>query len=224
MMNRISGWMKYGLSFLALLAMASPVPAAVVINFSEVGSDVVVTVSGSLSNLVAISFGNETLDNYLISRTGPSAGNTIKFSNMGGSRNIYLASQTSGPTLAWASQLISLRPDSVSLTGLDYFFFTNSALSAQVDLMNYSPGTPISGQFTFLNKTLAGMYLPTSFTEYVYQLTSGGDTITVQFGSSGGGAVPEPTSMAIFGLGALGLAYRSRRKSNLLQLEGCPTS
>jgi hypothetical protein len=32
--------------------------------------------------------------------------------------------------------------------------------------------------------------------------------------SSGGGsgAVPEPTSMAIFGLGALGFAYRNRRK------------
>lgn len=29
----------------------------------------------------------------------------------------------------------------------------------------------------------------------------------------GGGAVPEPTSMAIFGLGALGLAYRARRRS-----------
>jgi hypothetical protein len=26
-------------------------------------------------------------------------------------------------------------------------------------------------------------------------------------------AVPEPTSMAIFGLGALGMAYRARRKS-----------
>lgn len=28
-----------------------------------------------------------------------------------------------------------------------------------------------------------------------------------------GGSVPEPTSMAIFGLGALGMAYRARRKS-----------
>lgn len=31
----------------------------------------------------------------------------------------------------------------------------------------------------------------------------------------GGGAVPEPTSMAIFGLGALGMAYRARRKSKV---------
>ena len=31
--------------------------------------------------------------------------------------------------------------------------------------------------------------------------------------SGAGGEVPEPTSMAIFGLGALGMAYRARRKS-----------
>jgi hypothetical protein len=29
---------------------------------------------------------------------------------------------------------------------------------------------------------------------------------------AGSSAVPEPTSMAIFGLGALGFAYRNRRK------------
>jgi hypothetical protein len=30
---------------------------------------------------------------------------------------------------------------------------------------------------------------------------------------SSSAVVPEPTSMAIFGLGALGMAYRTRRKS-----------
>ncbi len=41
-----------------------------------------------------------------------------------------------------------------------------------------------------------------------YNLSGGGGG-----GGGGGGAVPEPTSMAIFGLGALGMAYRARRKS-----------
>jgi sulfatase modifying factor 1 len=35
----------------------------------------------------------------------------------------------------------------------------------------------------------------------------------VMVGSIGGGQVPEPTSMAILGLGALGMAYRTRRKA-----------
>jgi hypothetical protein len=39
-------------------------------------------------------------------------------------------------------------------------------------------------------------------------------TLTVSgAGGGAGGEVPEPTSMAIFGLGALGMAYRARRKS-----------
>jgi hypothetical protein len=40
------------------------------------------------------------------------------------------------------------------------------------------------------------------------------DIIVTASGTSGGGggAVPEPTSMGIFGLGALGFAYRNRRK------------
>ncbi|MFY8070179.1 MAG: PEP-CTERM sorting domain-containing protein [Pirellula sp.] len=34
----------------------------------------------------------------------------------------------------------------------------------------------------------------------------------LQYGFLSSQAVPEPTSMAIFGLGALGLAYRARRR------------
>jgi hypothetical protein len=36
--------------------------------------------------------------------------------------------------------------------------------------------------------------------------------VSASSGGGSGGAVPEPTSMAIFGLGALGFAYRNRRK------------
>lgn len=36
----------------------------------------------------------------------------------------------------------------------------------------------------------------------------------------GGSVVPEPTSMAIFGLGALGMAYRARRKSKASLIQG----
>ncbi|MBU6387686.1 MAG: PEP-CTERM sorting domain-containing protein, partial [Planctomycetes bacterium] len=44
-----------------------------------------------------------------------------------------------------------------------------------------------------------------------------GKNLTVGFRvvslSSAGGEVPEPSTMAIFGLGALGMAYRGRRRS-----------
>ncbi len=43
-------------------------------------------------------------------------------------------------------------------------------------------------------------------------------------GGGGGGEVPEPTSMAIFGLGVLGMAYRARRKSKNKQDTQEPSS
>ncbi len=41
---------------------------------------------------------------------------------------------------------------------------------------------------------------------------NGGPKVIGQYSVVGSAAVPEPTSMAIFGLGALGMAYRARRK------------
>jgi hypothetical protein len=45
--------------------------------------------------------------------------------------------------------------------------------------------------------------------DLVLTAVTGTATFSGEFPSS---AVPEPTSMAIFGLGALGVAYRARRK------------
>jgi hypothetical protein len=41
---------------------------------------------------------------------------------------------------------------------------------------------------------------------------NGGPQVIGQYSVVGSAAVPEPTSMAIFGLGALGMAYRAKRK------------
>jgi hypothetical protein len=78
----------------------------------------------------------------------------------------------------------------------------------------YVFGTAISGTATWNNKTLSDLGI-TNLGTYVYTVGSGANTDTVTFNLSsggGGGEVPEPTSMAIFGLGALGFAYRNRRK------------
>jgi hypothetical protein len=50
-----------------------------------------------------------------------------------------------------------------------------------------------------------------AFADRISQL-NGGPQVIGQWGIVSSAAVPEPTSMAIFGLGALGLAYRARRK------------
>ena len=58
---------------------------------------------------------------------------------------------------------------------------------------------------------------PTSGDIYAFADTiddlNGGPQLIGQYSFVSSAAVPEPTSMAIFGLGALGMAYRARRKS-----------
>ena len=72
-----------------------------------------------------------------------------------------------------------------------------SSLSSNVTVTGALEGT---ADFTFT--TTAG--------DLIFTSVSGNGTFNGEFPSS---AVPEPTSMAIFGLGALGMAYRARRKS-----------
>jgi hypothetical protein len=60
---------------------------------------------------------------------------------------------------------------------------------------------PLEASTEFAFTTTAG--------DLVLTAVSGTGTFSGEFPSS---AVPEPTSMAIFGLGALGMAYRARRK------------
>ena len=55
----------------------------------------------------------------------------------------------------------------------------------------------------------------TDFRFYIYTSTTGRymDFQNVQFNSASGAAVPEPSTLAILGLGSLGVAYRARRKA-----------
>ena len=55
----------------------------------------------------------------------------------------------------------------------------------------------------------------TDFRVYIYTSTNGRymDFQNVQFNGLSGAPVPEPSTLAIFGLGSLGVAYRARRKA-----------
>lgn len=55
----------------------------------------------------------------------------------------------------------------------------------------------------------------TDFRVYIYTSTTGRymDFQNIQFNGLSGAPVPEPSTLAIFGLGSLGVAYRARRKA-----------
>ncbi len=213
-MSRFSRWVKLVAFCFVAVVTAGSARAAVVINFSEVGPDIVATVSGSLSNLSPASFGSDIIQNSFWQNTGA---NVFQISTAGGTRQIYTMTRTSGPSTTWSTMTsyLGVTTIDVSLSGLSKFGMIANAATGkgQIDLIGYTAGATITGQSKLSGKTLAGLQLPTSFTEFVYTLDNGGDTVTVQFGSpsGGGGAVPEPTSLAIFGLGAIGAAIRARR-------------
>ena len=84
------------------------------------------------------------------------------------------------------------------------------------DIPNVRVGGYYNSNLSYLNLTAGDYVVGVSryYTEFGFGGSADGDVIPV-----GGtytlniSSVPEPTSMAIFGLGALGMAYRSRRKS-----------
>jgi hypothetical protein len=91
--------------------------------------------------------------------------------------------------------------------GLDLDSMSEAAGFAAVGVVpNLSGNVTIIGELTLSEDhsfmTDAGVLVVTDFSD-------SGATFTGEFPPS---AVPEPTSMAIFGLGALGMAYRARRK------------
>lgn len=91
--------------------------------------------------------------------------------------------------------------------GLDLDSMSEARGFAAVGLVpSLSGNVTIIGDLTLSSDTPfmtdAGVLVVTDFSDF-------GATFTGEFPPS---AVPEPTSMAIFGLGALGMAYRARRK------------
>lgn len=75
----------------------------------------------------------------------------------------------------------------------------------------YVSNAAISGSMDFTG-SIASLGLNTGTYSFVWGIGGAGRTVTLNV-SSGSAAVPEPASMAIFGLGALGMAYRARRKA-----------
>jgi hypothetical protein len=89
-----------------------------------------------------------------------------------------------------------------------------------LDLMDVSPdfgtgsymGFKFGSNYGYLEVTWSGATKTFYILSGAYEDSGQAIYTPSGLGGGSGGTVPEPTSMAIFGLGALGFAYRSRRK------------
>ena len=201
--------------------LQSPGPRpGLTINIKQIGADVVATISGGLLNLGTPFGGGVPFDEELIAFKSDSfTEQTVKWGSSGPNPNYSLYTGDTGAGVSFwktINGLSSNSPSSSNLNGASYMFFQQSSLFSYLGLGGYNyDNSPITGTMTFTGKTLGELGFD-NLGAFTYNFGSGERTGFVTFnienGGTGGGEVPEPTSMAIFGLGALGLAYRNRRK------------
>lgn len=184
------------------LFCVSPAQAAFVIEFSQVGADVVATGSGSFNttDLTAYAGGPYTesgaVDTGAGSQLYVGSGSGYLWYGFSGPSSFGSVSQIATPASSTTGAVAGIAP------GFPYIFLP----------ANYVSGTSLSGTSTYDNKTIAGLGLM-SGSSYAWTWGSGAnaDSLTMQVEP-----VPEPASITVLatGLVGLGMGIRRRRKAS----------
>ena len=202
-----------GHCFSVCVLMVSAAQAAVVlqIDLSTVNQ---VTISATTGLSLASVSGDDGDGVYLIDFFGNRVFSTSGSTRLAGANLVYFnATSDRSPSLYRGD---SLDGDSLD-PGLNIFSMDNDT----PDPASFTSGVQaFKGSATWsltAQQYAAFLQAPTSGDIYAFADTiddlNGGPQVIGQYSVGSSAAVPEPTSMAIFGLGAVGMAYRARRKS-----------
>jgi len=157
--------------------------------------------------------GYEVLMDYTLNGTAGLTGTQIDITFAGGSANLYADTNIDG-SIAGADLLGSL--------SLQYGTCTASVTPGQTGSCDIRMGfTPVAGYFDLMGFDLlthknqgAGIWFDFAMTvQNIVGFNAAGTPFTVEHDGNVTVSVPEPTSIAILGLGLLGLAGARRRKS-----------
>jgi PEP-CTERM motif len=189
-------------AMLALTAISGRADAAVVINFREVGSDVVASASGSadLTDLTLIA----TTILFAPGEVTPSKGGAT----VGNPGETHFYKGAEGPLSFGAGGQKEASTGGGDFVGV---FAVNAFAQSPIILFpkSYVSGTSLTGSSVFDNQSLKSLGLEVGAYTYTWGAGADADSLTINVG------VPEPSTWAMIGLGfaALGLAGLRRRRA-----------
>lgn len=195
---------------IALALFSSPARASVIINFAQVGNDVVATGSGSantsgLTFLFSVSGAQINLDassgNF---RGGTAGGQFVVYSGLAIPPTGYGSSNAGfGPGTGTNNFPDSTTGDYFGLTGFNGRLFLPNG---------YVSGTLLSNTTTWNNRTLANLGLAPEDSSFTYTWGSGAsaDSLTINVTS-----IPEPSSSFLCAIGIVCFFSRRRRSRSM---------
>jgi hypothetical protein len=197
-----------GHCFVVCVSMVSAAQAGVVlqIDLSTVNQ---VTISATTVESLATVSGNDTVGIYLKDLFGTQVFSTSGSTRLDGANLVYFNATSDGtPSL---NRVNSTDPG-LNIFSMDDGTPSPASFTSGVQAFKGSATWSLTVQqykVFLLAPTTGDIY---AFADRISDL-NGNPKLIGQYSVVGGAVVPEPTSMAIFGLGALGMAYQARRKS-----------
>lgn len=190
------------------IAAAGQVQAGVILDFTESSGDTIITVSGSFDltgltidspNSVWPTHSNGGGSGYYSEVAVGSLGTPTYFDSHGGTANFDL----------FTTDFSSVRTTDFTGHAFGIWNIFGTAIGyVQID-QNYVSGTALYGRGTLEGLTFTDLGLVNSG---LWLTIKNGETVTVTLNRAGASAVPEPTSLAIFGIAAVGLIARGNHR------------
>ena len=188
-------------TFVLNLSMHGIARGDLVINITQSGADVLFVASGELNMSEASYFATSGSGSGVVNPSGANI-------RMGvGSRDRYLVPL--GPTTFGSGTGTLADINTGDVVGL--FGASSGTMSEIYVPSGYVSGTSLSATSTYQSSSFASLGLTEG--QYIYSWGAGAnsDSLTVNIGSA---AIPEPSSLLLFGFGVMALNSSRRRKTN----------